>query len=108
LTPSQSANPVWHASAHTPALQNALAFAVPHALLQSPQLFGSVSTLVHVPEQTTMGVTHVVEHCPPEHVCPASHRVPQPPQLALSVSVFAQYGTPPSKAHAVKLPQVRH
>jgi hypothetical protein len=55
-----------------------------------------------------MGVTHVVEHCPPEHVCPASHRVPQPPQLALSVSVFAQYGTPPSKAHAVKLPQVRH
>jgi hypothetical protein len=37
------------------------------------------------------------------HICPARHAIPQPPQLALSLLVRAQYGLPPSGWHSVSL-----
>jgi hypothetical protein len=40
-------------------------------------------------------------HCPLEQTLPWGHTLPQVPQFALSVWVFAQYGCPPSGEQSV-------
>jgi hypothetical protein len=50
---------------------------------------------MQVPPQLTSPDWHVSWQLPPEHTRPAGHTVPQVPQFALSVIVFAQYGVAP-------------
>jgi hypothetical protein len=72
-----------------------------HAVPQDPQLALSLDVLAQygaappsvVPPSGAQSVSvgpHVAEHIPAEHTWPAGHTVPQKPQLALSVFVFAQ------------------
>jgi hypothetical protein len=106
LVALQSAKPAWHASPQWPPLQNAVALAVPHVVLQPPQLSGSVPVLVQVPLQSTRGDAQVVPQAPFEHTCPGSQAFPHEPQFELSVCALAQYGAPPSGVHVVNEPHV--
>ena len=45
---------------------------------------------VTLPPQSVSFDAHVVAQAPPLHASPLAHDFPQPPQFALSVSVFAQ------------------
>jgi len=61
---------------------------VPQALLQAPQLFGSLSVLTHAPPQfvSPASVSHSRTQLPPEQT-PPSHLFPHAPQLFGSLSV---------------------
>jgi hypothetical protein len=61
---------------------------LPQALLQAPQLLGSLSVLTQAPPQLVCppSVSHSRTHWPPEQT-PPSHLFPHPPQLFGSLSV---------------------
>jgi hypothetical protein len=74
-----------------------------HVLPHAPQLLGSlvVSAQYEAPPSTPHNVdapaSDAQPHAPFAHVSPDAHLIPQPPQFALSVFVFAQV---PASPHA--------
>jgi hypothetical protein len=77
-----------------------------HAFPQPPQLPLSEPVFTHA---MPASVGHCVSpgaqaHVPAVHTWPASQTLPHMPQFALSVLVFAQYGTPPSGVHSASPP----
>ena len=84
---SQSAKPVLHVYPQPPEEHTGDALASdgqtsPHM----PQLFESLSSSRHTPEQSVVPAAHETEHVPAEHRCPAAHARPHMPQWFASVS----------------------
>lgn len=88
--PSQSANPGAQTNPHRPEVHAALAFAgLAHTMPQLPQFRTSLTTFAQALAQHACPTAHgklplqpgVGVHEPPTHCVPATHFLPQPPQL---------------------------
>jgi hypothetical protein len=83
--------PVGLHALQTPPLQLPL-----HGLLQPPQWLRFVLVSTHWFPHCVRFCAHCTAHPPFEQTWPCGHTLPQLPQFALSVLMFAQYGCPPS------------
>jgi hypothetical protein len=96
-----------HAQLHIPMAQVAMALArIEQAVPQAPQLFGSVSVLVHDAPHWVIPISHDVLQLPIEQT-PDAHGLPQLPQLLGSVCRLVQL-VPPSPMQSVEPPAHVH